>query len=193
MAPDHLVAGCQLVAWVKSGSDDVSLSRPRYGDSWLFPGQCPGQHISADQLGQRLIALGIQSDTAPLHSPIHPRRRAVGRGPGPHTRYPHQLAVNGNKPHRAFGPPTPPISDLGGDSPACAGTTLVDLACYDKRGRFSFTFECRGWCHCSLLPLVLRDLSTRLRSWRRRCQRLSMLTGMPGLCRPCLRGWGAVA
>jgi hypothetical protein len=26
---------------------------------WLFPGQRPGQHISADRLGQRLIAVGI--------------------------------------------------------------------------------------------------------------------------------------
>jgi hypothetical protein len=31
---------------------------------WLFPGQRPGQHISADRLGQRLIALGIQLGTA---------------------------------------------------------------------------------------------------------------------------------
>jgi hypothetical protein len=31
---------------------------------WLFPGQRPGQHISADRLGQRLIALGIQPSTA---------------------------------------------------------------------------------------------------------------------------------
>ncbi|MFF2964460.1 hypothetical protein ACFVT1_37530 [Streptomyces sp. NPDC057963] len=27
---------------------------------WLFPGQRPGQHISADRLGLRLIAVGIQ-------------------------------------------------------------------------------------------------------------------------------------
>jgi hypothetical protein len=31
---------------------------------WLFPGQRPGQHISADRLGQRLIALGIQPGMA---------------------------------------------------------------------------------------------------------------------------------
>jgi hypothetical protein len=32
--------------------------------SWLFPGQRPGQHISADRLGQRLIAVGIQPGQA---------------------------------------------------------------------------------------------------------------------------------
>ena len=32
--------------------------------SWLFPGQPPGQHISADRLGQRLIAVGIQPGQA---------------------------------------------------------------------------------------------------------------------------------
>ncbi|MGW2255780.1 hypothetical protein ACWCXH_37385 [Kitasatospora sp. NPDC001660] len=31
---------------------------------WLFPGQRPGQHISADRLGLRLIAVGIQPGQA---------------------------------------------------------------------------------------------------------------------------------
>jgi hypothetical protein len=31
---------------------------------WLFPGQRPGQHVSADRLGQRLIAAGIQPGQA---------------------------------------------------------------------------------------------------------------------------------
>jgi hypothetical protein len=43
--------------------DLVSTRRP-FGQPgrtpWLFPGQRPGQHISADRLGQRLIALDIQ-------------------------------------------------------------------------------------------------------------------------------------
>ena len=32
--------------------------------SWPFPGQHPGQHISADRLGQRLLAVGIQPGQA---------------------------------------------------------------------------------------------------------------------------------
>jgi hypothetical protein len=32
--------------------------------AWLFPGQRPGEHISADRLGQRLIAVGIHPGQA---------------------------------------------------------------------------------------------------------------------------------
>jgi hypothetical protein len=31
---------------------------------WLFPGERPGEHVSADRLGQRLIAVGIQPGQA---------------------------------------------------------------------------------------------------------------------------------
>ena len=61
--------GAELLRNLPGDEEFVLAGRPLQPGATLsetsrFAGQRPGQHISADRLGQRLIALGVQLSTA---------------------------------------------------------------------------------------------------------------------------------
>jgi hypothetical protein len=81
--------------------------------AWLFPGQRPGEHISADRLGQRLIAVGIHPgqarSTALFALAAEVPAAILGRMLGIHI----QVAVQWQKASPETGAPTPPTSAAG--------------------------------------------------------------------------------
>ncbi|MBV8348161.1 MAG: hypothetical protein JOZ49_11695, partial [Mycolicibacterium sp.] len=79
LTPDHVTTGDNGQVQIQLGPTPVTLAEPLAGlvrelvatrrpytvigqpdnNAWLFPGQRPGEHISAERLGERLHAIGI--------------------------------------------------------------------------------------------------------------------------------------